>query len=1000
MSLTTYNINFKIGEEQTGLPAFEPGSLLFTTDTNNLYLDLLNKSERTSIGIGKNSISKGTILGSQNNTIFNKMIKIVSARKAPRLLDIISEIEIFLDNGTTQASVKKTRNEFDIFAENRIEVTRGAIFIEEEEIGQLNIIADTETPIIEKIILTFNPQIEYTYSIELFNNQNYIDQIKNAFIEEEKNTFYTQESVELYEKQIFYTDSTFSIESTAPSNERQSAVSYQYKFEFDINGKSTIQKITVNQEDKLIKIPNIYTLETIDNINQEDIYSFLIDNKEYNFFGKILLIYENSNIIEVDNFIPINEEETDQYIWFPYRTDMLTQQPFENKKYQLVGGSRAQAQGNNAFAFGDNVIADGDHSISIGSNTTAGHMANANGKNVQALGEHSFGKGEQIFALGSHSIAFGKGNTNINQQISKEQFYETFWNTKDTFKPTAALDYMSFANGEEVLSLSQFSTTFGKQNKSLGDFSFTLGENNETFGNHAVTFGKNNHNNGESSLVFGQDNFNAGLKNGLIYGNNNTIQSFSKYNKNNIATWDENYFYYYDMDEKNQYIPITNSDFEKEEVYKPNNNAIGNFIIGNNNIVNVRSGETEEDTLYFKNNIVLGTNNNIDDIQLLNNLILGNNILSKPNNIEISTPTMIKDSIIFGTTHYAPNSQVYNSFLGGTENQITDRENSHKEQFNIFAFGNNLIANQNNKFVIGQYNNDDIEDITTTRIFSVGNGDGENNRNNAFVVYNNGEAIVAEQGSNEKAVVQKQYVDNLPRVIKQGRIDKTYTVRIGNIDAYFNYYKNEYNKAGRTDKTAKAILLDLHKKVYTDKDYFNNYTKESDYTIHWFYNEWSNGMIECWCNNAIPFSLQINLFDIKNPTTTTIKEIGVPAFSLPDNASIRVLKQLIPLPFTLEWPVPTVSCAWNFSEWAQINPEGDNELNLRMFVNANSAEEGVCVPVWVLIQGIDENHKTTDYTPTSDADIKAVIDEVTASGKQCYIHVKGYKPGYTPNPDA
>ena len=112
MSLTTHDVNFKIGEEKQRLPAFEPGSLLFTTDTNNLYLDLINKSERINIGSIKNSLTQGAILGNKDqNTIFNKEFQIIKAQQAPRLLDILQEVQIIYEG--KENDTPKIINDFE-----------------------------------------------------------------------------------------------------------------------------------------------------------------------------------------------------------------------------------------------------------------------------------------------------------------------------------------------------------------------------------------------------------------------------------------------------------------------------------------------------------------------------------------------------------------------------------------------------------------------------------------------------------------------------------------------------------------------------------------------------------------------------------------------------------------------------------------------------------------------------------------------------------------------
>jgi len=73
---------------------------------------------------------------------------------------------------------------------------------------------------------------------------------------------------------------------------------------------------------------------------------------------------------------------------------------------------------------------------------------------------------------------------------------------------------------------------------------------------------------------------------------------------------------------------------------------------------------------------------------------------------------------------------------------FNDYDNNKAKGLYSHACGQNTCADQNNMFVCGQYNiyNENEPILNENKLFVVGNGSDDNNRNDAFVVYNTGKA--------------------------------------------------------------------------------------------------------------------------------------------------------------------------------------------------------------------------------------------------------------------
>ena len=133
----------------------------------------------------------------------------------------------------------------------------------------------------------------------------------------------------------------------------------------------------------------------------DDVFSCQVGNC-YDLYGKITAIEVESNIIQVDNFPPLDRWDVgDNFFRVPDKPFVGTQ----------IGGFAAHVEGSGNKALGDtshaegfNNVSEGHHSHTEGRNTLATYCAHAEGEDSKAIGfcSHAEGSSNKVYGWAGH----------------------------------------------------------------------------------------------------------------------------------------------------------------------------------------------------------------------------------------------------------------------------------------------------------------------------------------------------------------------------------------------------------------------------------------------------------------------------------------------------------------------------------------------------------------------------------------------------------------------
>ena len=175
------------------------------------------------------------------------------------------------------------------------------------------------------------------------------------------------------------------------------------------------------------------------------------------------------------------------------------------------------------------------------------------------------------------------------------------------------------------------------------------------------------------------------------------------------------------------------------------NIADGRFSValgtGNKAGYNTFTFGKNNNALHAESTSVFGTSNTIENCY-------GGLFAGKSNNVLTQSDTFVLGS----NNSLAKNGG--NNFILGSNNSLA--ENSS----NTVLLGNHLKTLKGYCYYVGQWNKP-VTDITDPERFSVGIGDSEVSRKNGFTIYQSGYGEIYSQGTTNKSIVQKQYVDNV-----------------------------------------------------------------------------------------------------------------------------------------------------------------------------------------------------------------------------------------------
>lgn len=497
--------------------------------------------------------------------------------------------------------------------------------------------------------------------------------------------------------------------------------------------------------------------------------------------------------------IHLNSAEEKLRTWLPLHRD-LGKESFAQSQDDSYTGIKIKTKNPDAYKL-DNTLTDneiigslGDYSTSFGGNTQAkGKRAMSTGTGTLAKGNYSHSEGSDSVALGSASHVEGYRNTTgpnadsahaeggENVVTSNRGHAEGYHNT------VSGTD--AHAEGANTKAWGAQSHSGGYDTVADGDYSFVHGISSSTIGEASSAFGQNNI---AGCLGFKVSNFVKGTSTeGAKVTLNTDATHFANIEVGDLVSVKINYnatgLKVTAIDTTNKVVTLdyklsTFPDFvasdddylwlvEKPEAgdtsigigafaggFKGNQaNQDGSLALGRDNIADGRFSVAlgtgnkagyntftfgkNNNALHAESTSVFGTSNTIENCY-------GGLFAGKSNNVLTQSDTFVLGS----NNSLAKNGG--NNFILGSNNSLA--ENSS----NTVLLGNHLKTLKGYCYYVGQWNKP-VTDITDPERFSVGIGDSEESRKNGFTIYQSGYGEIYSQGTTNKSIVQKQYVDNV-----------------------------------------------------------------------------------------------------------------------------------------------------------------------------------------------------------------------------------------------
>ena len=395
-------------------------------------------------------------------------------------------------------------------------------------------------------------------------------------------------------------------------------------------------------------------------------------------------------------------------------------------KYAHSEGSLTEAQGESAHAEGQNTFAFGEKSHTEGSNTTAnGLAAHAEGSITKAIGNgaHAEGYGTNgIFVMAEGTGAHAEGiRTESKGSGSHSEGADTsatgsrsHTEGNKTYAPGFAAHAEGSGNGDNTSAQKQ--TDYG----AFGNYSHSEG-------NKTKAIGIASHAEGEGTIAQNHYSHAEGRYN--IY-NNLFVQLWNNDFKSDVG-------YYINHSYKIQ-PDIRYSAIEYNQ--GSNNNTIK---LLSNPIVNIDTENTTEDT--EQNGVKLQTNH-------IYKIILSCMDATPGIRIDLFYGTTIKE----GKTPISNVNELLNNFDGGTSHRDIELKFVYTGTNNCNLFIRPTYTGESN-FVF--YDIEVQEEISL--LHSIGNGTSDEERSNAFAVYQDGHAEVQTVGDTDNSIITKQYLNNV-----------------------------------------------------------------------------------------------------------------------------------------------------------------------------------------------------------------------------------------------
>lgn len=511
--------------------------------------------------------------------------------------------------------------------------------------------------------------------------------------------------------------------------------------------------------------------------------------------------------------IHLNSAEEKLRNWLPLHRDS-GKESFAQSQDDSYTGIKIKTKNPDAYKL-DNTLTDnemigslGDYSTSFGGNTQAkGKRAMSTGTGTLAKGNYSHSEGSDSVALGSASHVEGYRNTTgpnadsahaeggENVVTSNRGHAEGYHNTVSGTDAHAegsnndARGVSAHAEGASTKAWGAQSHSGGYDTVADGDYSFVHGISSSTIGEASSAFGQNNI---AGCLGFKVSNFVKGTSTeGAKVTLNTDATHFANIEVGDLVSVKINYnatgLKVTAIDTTNKVVTLdyklsTFPDFvasdddylwlvEKPEAgdtsigigafaggFKGNQaNQDASLALGRDNIADGRFSVAlgtgnkagyntftfgkNNNALHAESTSVFGTSNTIENCY-------GGLFAGKSNNVLTQSDTFVLGS----NNSLAKNGG--NNFILGSNNSLA--ENSS----NTVLLGNHLKTLKGYCYYVGQWNKP-VTDITDPERFSVGIGDSEGSRKNGFTIYQSGYGEIYSQGTTNKSIVQKQYVDNV-----------------------------------------------------------------------------------------------------------------------------------------------------------------------------------------------------------------------------------------------
>ena len=476
-------------------------------------------------------------------------------------------------------------------------------------------------------------------------------------------------------------------------------------------------------------------------VQQESLRVFTYDNEEYDYTqwdisGSHIEEYINDGTVNLGDYyqdgIVIAGAVGDNSV-------MLNTQNLSYNNESTTIGQKNIAYGGNSLATGNGTASVGAASFSSGTSTIAkGNSSASFNFNNKALGDNSAAFGHTTTASGYASFSSG------HKTIASGNYSAVFG-----LESTAESDY-AVAFGFKNHSTGQRSFSTGNSNTVSGINSFATGANSSVSGNNSFSSGNENNISGTAAAAFGESNstqgnrsFIQGLSNNL---NSSSTESFCGGYSNTLNNSRQSYVFGVSNEiNSDKYVGTGNI------ILGGNNKIINNATASGYNIALGCENEILEATWYA---VALGRKNILTK---RNSMAFGeSNTVSGQSAVAIGTTNTVSANMGFASGNGNTVSGDYYSVAFGQQNTSSNRasfaagrtsvasgyaattfggDNNATHEYSA-TIGLGLNSCGGSSTTIGKYNSTEND-----ALFVVGNGGGNSNRNNAFVVKSDGTII-------------------------------------------------------------------------------------------------------------------------------------------------------------------------------------------------------------------------------------------------------------------